>query len=109
MSLDFTFRNWSETCSQQGDEFRRVCIRAIAVHEFGHALGFAHEQNRDDTPNWCRSKAAPQGSSGDVIVTPWDPKSVMNYCYNIYRGDVQLSPLDVYALQRYYGKPIADK
>jgi hypothetical protein len=104
MSLNFSFKNWSTSCAE-GEESRQICIRAIAVHEFGHALGFAHEQNRDDTPDWCKLKQKPQGSDGDVIVTPWDPTSVMNYCYNIYKDNLELSKFDIYALQLYYGKP----
>ena len=105
MSLDFRFANFSSAFCSAPDK-RDHCIKAISVHEFGHALGFAHEQNRDDTPDWCKSTELAQGPNGDTIVTPWDSKSVMNYCYNMYTAaDFQLSKLDIYTLQLYYGKP----
>ncbi|WP_438006930.1 RICIN domain-containing protein [Sorangium sp. So ce321] len=89
MVLNFTFLNWSQAC--QGSE--ESCIRSIAVHEFGHALGFAHEHNRDDTPSSCTD--APQGSDGDLVVGSWDLSSVMNYCNPKYNGDGNLSETDI--------------
>lgn len=101
MVLDFTFDSWSDECKET-PETRDTCIKSIAVHEFGHAIGFAHEQNRPDKPGECRELA--QGSSaGAVMLTPYDAHSVMNYCNEKYNNDGQLSALDIIALQKMYG------
>jgi hypothetical protein len=100
MVLNFEFAKWP--CSEP----RKFCVESIAVHEFGHALGFAHEQNRFDAPGECRALA--QGTKGDLLLTPYDRESVMNYCNPKYNNGGVLSALDVKAVQEVYGGPAAN-
>lgn len=96
MVLNFTFQNWGTDCAP----YREFCIRALAVHEFGHAIGLAHEHNRDDR-TLCSKE--PQGPLPVFIMTAYDPASVMNYCSEDWNNNGQLSPMDVAGVRLLYG------
>ena len=101
MVLNFDFINSFQSC-KKNETVRNLCIESIAVHEFGHAIGFAHEHNRTDRDMDCFEN--PQGTSGDRELTRYDKHSVMNYCNLVYNNYGRLSYGDVISVRKIYGK-----
>ena len=92
---------------------RSHCVRAIALHEFGHVLGFYHEEERPDyfappgTPSGAPCATQSWPNSSPKYYGPYDVDSVMSYCGQPFADPTTwketLSPGDVGAVQRAYG------
>lgn len=98
MVLNFMFQ--ATSCPYELED----CVKKTAVHEFGHALGLAHEHLREDAPQLCKDEVAGAIADiyGDLVLTKYDPKSIMNYCAKPWLGTGKLTEKDIEAIKKFY-------
>ena len=75
---DDPFPNGITVGAPRGNPPSSVPYLNHALHEFGHALGLAHENERKDANAPCTEKGYGGGISAGLM-TPYDRRSVMHY------------------------------
>lgn len=111
VKLNLYYNDRPTDCQASQANLKR-CVQAVALHEFGHVLGFYHEEERPDYP----------GGSGACADQDWDndnPQyygaydidSVMSYCgqpaWDISTWKTEISPGDIASVQKAYGRRLS--
>ncbi|MEQ8272095.1 MAG: FG-GAP-like repeat-containing protein [Deltaproteobacteria bacterium] len=100
MTLNFDDALNSQRCAIAGLN-RDDCIQAVALHEFGHALGYTHEQNRPDEEG-CSWGAS--GTNGDTTYGNFDIDAIMGHC----NWTTELSGIEARGTAYVYGPHLGD-
>lgn len=93
--------NWNQ------DDHTRAEFRSLILHEFGHILGFDHEQRRTDGPVGvaCYENSFPNA----IKLGPADPQSIMGWSYCTEALGI-LTANDINAARSVYGvSPVRDQ
>ena len=73
------------------------------MHEFGHVLGFTHEQNSPGNEGPARCDDTVNTTNDPFEVTPYDRDSIMNYCARDGAMTGHLTDTDIRGVQEIYG------
>lgn len=86
--------------ANKADEGR---VEYIAVHEFGHVLGFGHEQDAPDNEGPGKCNRGIDTSADPLSITAYDRDSIMNYCNRDGNMTGHLTDTDIEGAQKVYG------
>jgi hypothetical protein len=89
------------SCRMGGTQ--EACVKSVSMHEFGHALGFYHEEERPNE-GLADCNGDPRTFTGGVKYGAYNVSSPMAECLG--PPVMQISPGDIAASQRAYGRRI---
>jgi hypothetical protein len=91
-----------------GRPTREEAVTVMALHEFGHALGFQHEEDRKDSPRASCGNPPDVDGPTDRRYGSFDINSVMSTCGVLEKNSTwtELSPGDIAGAQYVYGRRI---
>lgn len=104
----FSINGTGPGCRANATTYQR-CVKALALHTFGHVLGFKHQENRADTPTpACFRETV---GTNDQLLGAFDLNSTMSICGQPVTTPTsfktELSPGDIAAAQAAFGRRIA--
>jgi hypothetical protein len=79
-------------------------IQYLARHEFGHILGFDHEQNSPGNTGSCPPDTG--ANTSGIVLSSYDVSSLMSYCGNILSG--AMTTKDIRGARKAYRFPMGD-